>query len=389
MKRTEQIIIEILTKECERYHLDRMGFTDPQRLINDAQSLMSQLGEKGHTPLSLRKTDVIRNYYREKGFSKFCREHINDIRFENMIFSLMKVHLAHTKKMNELTDSDKYLSAENDSVSYGLSKKHFEEIYTLEMNPFITFGHPTELEQWCKEVISRHFPISQEAIISQMEQNDPFIWEKFYIKLRGICNAICYQMSKTTADNNTHDLWSDTCLTINKAVTTGIMSKPLTAKAIISYAVGIIKNKNKEKFRKRKNEPLPIDSLEYKIEDSKIENFFDNPITTIKNFPSHSFRFSNYIDISDESSVRGYFIVILYNKEHPLHKELISGLEDKIEKLFLHYIDELPYEQIVTRYYGEQKGLDLIRRTAQVRQEIKRVKETLLKRYYKLLKEKL
>ena len=81
--------------------------------------------------------------------------------------------------------------------------------------------------------------------------------------------------------------------------------------------------------------------------------------------------------------------MILYNKEHPLHKELISGLEDKIEKLFLHYIDELPYEQIVTRYYGEQKGLDLIRRTAQVRQEIKRVKETLLKRYYKLLKEKL
>jgi hypothetical protein len=167
------------------------------------------------------------------------------------------------------------------------------------------------------------------------------------------------------------------------------MTPPITAKSIISYAVGIIKNKNREGFRRAKETPIQIDSVQHRIEEENIDNFFDNPITLPENFPSHSFRFSNYIDTTDHDSVKGYFIVILYNKKHPLHSKLIEGVEDKVQKLFLHYIDNLSYEQIVTKYHGEQKGLDLIRHTAQLRQEIKRVKETLLKRYHKLLKENL
>lgn len=382
-------IIEILTKECERYHLTEMGFIDPGKLEDEAKSILSKLPEAGGESFSKMKHNILREYYRNKGFSNFCREQIKNPRFEKMIFSLLKTHLAQTKRENGLTDVDKYLAPDNDSLSYGLSKGHFEEIYALDFHPFITFGNPEELEQWCKEIISRHFPITHEEIIEKMESNDPFVWEKFYIKLKGIAAAICYQMAKTQGDNNTHDLWSDTCLTINKAVTTGTINPPVTAKSIISYAIGIIKNKNREGFRRAKEAPVQIDSIQHKIEESAVDNFFDNPVTLPENFPSHSFRFSNYIDTTDKDSVRGYFIVILYNKKHPLHTELIKGVEEKVKKLFLHYIDNLSYEQIVAKYHGEQKGLDLIRHTAQLRQEIKRVKETLLKRYNKLLKENL
>ena len=382
-------IIEILTKDCERYRLSEMGFIDLDKIEDEAKSILSKQPNDNGESFSQWKQRTFREYYREKGFSNFCREHINDPRFEKMIFSLLKTHLAYIRKENGITEVDKYLAPDNDSISYGLSKEYFEEIYTLNINPFTIFGNPAELEQWCKETISRHFPVEHDTIIEKMESNDRFIWEKFYIKLKGIAAAICYQMSKTQGENNIHDLWSDTCLTINKAVTTGIMTPPITAKSIISYAVGIIKNKNREGFRRAKETPIQIDSVQHRIEEENIDNFFDNPITLPENFPSHSFRFSNYIDTTDHDSVKGYFIVILYNKKHPLHSKLIEGVEDKVQKLFLHYIDNLSYEQIVTKYHGEQKGLDLIRHTAQLRQEIKRVKETLLKRYHKLLKENL
>ena len=75
----------------------------------------------------------------------------------------------------------------------------------------------------------------------------------------------------------------------------------------------------------------------------------------------------------------------MYNEDHPLHKELTEGLQDKIANLFLHYIDGISYEEIVHRNKGNISEKEMAKEAARLRQEIKRVKEILLKRYYKLM----
>ena len=95
----------------------------------------------------------------------------------------------------------------------------------------------------------------------------------------------------------------------------------------------------------------------------------------------------NYIDYNDKDSVQGYFIVILYNKEHPLHDALVKGYEDKVDKLFEHYIDGLSYEEMVARHCGITDSRKAAKECARLRQEIKRLKKSLLDRFDKMLEQ--
>lgn len=385
MKNSERVIKEILTKECERYSLFSLGFLSREDFVSTVSAFACKYGDPDQNNFAKWKSDSLRDFYRERGFSRFCREHTDDPRFEKLVFQLMRNILRERWEKTQRSETDKYLAPENDSISFALSPEHFTEIYSVNINPFITFGHPLEIELWCKELISKYFPLEESHIITELEKDKNFFWGKFYLKLKAITAAFCYQMSKVSGEENTHDIWSDTCLTINEAVTTKRIVSPATAKSILSYAVGIIKNKNRELQRNRKGAPVEIDPLQYRLTQEDESNFFDNPALFGENFTSQTFQISNYIDISDAEARERYLIVILYNEKHPLHSELTKGLEEKIDKLFLHYLKGLSYEEIAVKYSGKMERREVLKEAARIRQEIKRTKETLLKRYIQMI----
>lgn len=382
----EKHITEVLTKENERYRLMRLGlFPDITKECKLAAMLMDSAQEE--EDFAVWKSKVLREYYRAKGFSAFCKEHISDPEFESMVLSVLRRQLEITRRKSPRTETDNYLAADNDTVSYALPKEIFHDIYSFSFPGFPAIGNTFELEDICSGMVREHFPLPEERIIGHMKENHSFFWEKFYQKLKHITSSICYQMSGVYGENNIHDIWSDTCLSVNSAVTGGKMKHDVDARAIISYAVGTLKNKNRELGRQKKRQGADLDSLQYKLTAEDENNYFDNPVTIPENFVSHSLHLSTYVDYEDEDSKRGYFIVMLYNKEHPLHDILVKGLEDKVDRLMEHYIDGLSYEDMAVKYFGEKSGKELVTICAKLRQETKRVKEKLYSRYLTILKD--
>lgn len=379
----EKDILELLTKENERYRLERLGLFRGVR--EEAAVLAKQFPPQEDESFYEWKSRCLREFYRSKGFSAFCRANIHNPDFETVIASQLRIQLRRIFEESERTETDHYLAPDADTLSYALEPDLFQELYAVNFSRMPAFGNTRELDGYCRSMAQEHFPVQEDRIINGMKDNKSFYWEKFYLKLKPITAAFCYQMSGIAGDNNIHDIWSDTCISVNRAVVEHRLKEPVDAKAVISYSVGVLKNKNKEISRNRAKAPTDIDLIQYKLTAEEEEKYFNNPVTKPENFPSHAGSLATYIDFSDKDSVQGYFIVILYNKEHPLHDELIKGYEDKVQRMFEHYIDGLSYEELVARHFGDMKGKELAKECARVRQEIKRLKTSLYERYKKML----
>ena len=384
-RRPEKDALELLTKENERYNLIRIGFF--QNIGEEAGLLASRFPPADGESFSQWKNRCLKEYYRLKGFSIFCRDHLDTPEFEKVISSLIKVHLRRLFSASERTETDRYLAHDSDTVSYAMPHDMFQELYTIYFSAMPSFGNTSEMDSFCGNIASERFPVEESRIIGRMQENDSFYWEKFYAKLRPITDAFCYQMSGMSGENNTHDIWSDTCICVNRAVVERRLKEPVDSKAIISYSVGVLKNKNKEVARSKSRTPVDVDSLQYRLTAEDEERYFNNPVTDPENFPSQIPSLRNYVDYSDKNSVQGYFIVILYNKEHPLHDMLVKGYEDKVERMFEHYIDGLSYEEIAARHFGAVGEKKIMKECARLRQETKRLKKSLLERFYKMLEQ--
>ena len=77
-------------------------------------------------------------------------------------------------------------------------------------------------------------------------------------------------------------------------------------------------------------------------------------------------------------------VLALYNENHPLHQELVQGYEETVKMLFEHYIDGISYDDIVIKRMGNMPEKEMIKNVARIRQEVKRVKEKLIKRFIKI-----
>ena len=377
--------LELLTKECEHYRLKRLGFLRDIR--KEAELLASRFPPKEDETFAQWKSRCLREYYRYKGFSAFCRDNIDNPDFETLVRTLINTYIQKAFESSPRTETDRFLAPDLDTVSYAMPQSLFQELYTIYFSAMPSFGNTSELDRFCGSIAGERFPVDEARIIGSLQENDNFYWEKFYTKLRPITDAFCYQMSGITGANNTHDIWSDTCISVNRAVVEHRLKEPVDSKAIISYSVGILKNKNKELARSKARTPVDVDTLQYRLTAEDDEKYFNNPITKPENFPSQIPSLSTYIDYSDKESVQGYFVVILYNKEHPLHDTLVKGYEDKIGRMFEHYIDGMSYEEIVARHYGITDGKKLTKECARLRQETKRLKNNLLERFYKMLEQ--
>ena len=375
--------LELLTKESERYRLERLGFFRDIR--EEAELLASSFPPKEDETFAQWKSRGLREYYRHKGFSAFCRKNIDNPDFETLVRTLINTYIQKAFESSPRTETDRFLAPDLDTVSYAMPPSLFQELYTIYFSAMPSFGNTSELDRFCGSIAGERFPVDEARIIGSLQENDNFYWEKFYTKLRPITDAFCYQMSGITGANNTHDIWSDTCISVNRAVVEHRLKEPVDSKAIISYSVGILKNKNKELARSKARTPVDVDTLQYRLTAEDDEKYFNNPITKPENFPSQIPSLRNYIDYTDKDSIQGYFIVILYNKEHPLHDELVKGYEDKIERMFEHYIDGLSYEEIVARHSGVTGDKETAKECARLRQETKRLKKNLLDRFHKMM----
>lgn len=376
----KKAIKEFLTKDNERFSLIRMGFFT--NIDEEVEFICQRCETRSDESFGDWKKRILTTFYTDKHFSSFCCGHINDWFFEKAVKSLLQADLHEIFLKSEKTQTDIFLAPEKDTLSYALSPEVFEALYGSNFTPSVSLPSTLELDSFCRELLKKTFPLEESYVVNALEGNSNFYWGKVYSRLLPMASGYSYHISGHYSSDCVHDIWSDTCCTLNAAVVGQKLKRPTLAKDIISYAVGIIKNKNRELLRSNSKMPkTSIDSVSYKLTDEEDDHYFNNLETIPSNFPSQDEKISTYIDVRDPEAVRNYMVVVLYNNEHPLHKKLVEGYEDKVKLLFEHYIDDLSYEDMVTKHYGKVSEEDVVRIAARIRQDVKRVKERLIKRF--------
>lgn len=374
---------EWLLKEDERFSLSRLGlFSDVESVIEGMDGSLSRSVGESYPEWKQRVLGVI---YAQLGFQKFYLKNRGEKLFKRGVKSILTAKLYDLFHKSEQTDTDRYIAPDNDTISYSLSDEKFDEISRSYLQEGLS--DTIQISKKCTNAIEERYPLKERYVINHLESNDSFYWERVYRRLRPMVDGFSYQISGSSAQDEVYDIWSETCITLNSAVMAKKLQQPTTAKDVISYAVGIIKNKNRELLKgKKRGGGVSLDSVSYKVEYPADDNFFNCEEASPQNFSSQNKDIVNYIDINDEVAVRNHLVLALYNEKHPLHQDLVTGFEENVQILFEHYIDGVSYDDIVRKRVGPLPEKEMIKNVARVRQEIKRVKEKLIKRFIKLLK---
>ncbi|HIZ86073.1 MAG TPA: hypothetical protein IAC04_06255, partial [Candidatus Coprenecus stercoravium] len=112
--------LELLTKENERYRLSQIGFF--RDVSREAELLVSNFPPEEGESFQAWKRRSLREYYRLRGFSAFCRRSIDRQAFESIVMRLTDNHLRHIFRSSPRTETDKYLAPDSDTVSYAMTQ---------------------------------------------------------------------------------------------------------------------------------------------------------------------------------------------------------------------------------------------------------------------------
>lgn len=355
----------ILEKENERYKLIHLNFfsnLEAEAVFIEENFNASILG------FAAWKEVVLAKYYKARDFKSFVKKNKETSLFKSVIKNIFNTELHSMCKLGVRTETDYYLSIHSDSLSYALQNKMFNDLY-LE---YFVSGEPNaetaeELYKYCQKIIARLFPLSEQFIITQLVNNDEFFWNKIYKKMKYLVNVLNnnYLPSEMSTRD---DIWSESCCILNNALRSGKITQPISCGVLFGYAIGIVRNKNKELLRiASKNICNICDDIEkYIMAENKSQNYID----------------LQYIDGMDDEF--DFLAQILYNENHPQHKEFIAGLEDKVDILFAHYLNKMTYEEIVKERRGNRilNEKELRTESAKLRKDVSRLKKVLKERFH-------
>lgn len=379
-----EILLEFLTKDEEHLGLARLGFwQDPEQ---EADRILAQGGgRRDGEPFAEWKARVTEAYYRKRDFSGFFVRHRSDRRLVSSLCRMLRNRLAGLSAQDR-PRLDEYLANDGDTIAYALSAAHFDELYARYFGMPGDFASPLEVRRNLSGIAEKEFPLEEAYVMDRFRRNDPFYWEIFYRHLRPYVVGFVRQIGGSFQKEDADEIWNEACCTINGALIGGRLDATAGARDLISYAVGMIKNKCREMRRLRfRNRNSPLENVEYRLTDESERNPFDTESAIPAFFPSQDTPLSHYVDVQDPDQLRTLMVIALYNPAHPLHAFLVRGIEDEVQALTDHYVEKLSYEEIVVRRYGPVTGEDLVRKAARVRQEVRRVKHKIVQRYEKLI----
>lgn len=379
-----EILLEFLTKDDEHLGLARLGFwQDPEKEADRMLALGG--GRLDGESFADWKTRVMDIYYRKRDFSGFFSRHLADRRLISALCRMLRNRLAGLSGRNR-PQLDEYLANEGDTIAYALSAEHFDRLLARYFGMPGEFPSPAEVRRNLSRIAEEEFPLDEAFVMDRLRKNEAFYWEIFYRHLRPYVQGFVRQIGGSFQKEDADEIWNEACYTINGALIGGRLDASAGARDLISYAVGMIKNKCREMRRLRfRNRNSPLENVEYRLTDDNEQNPFDTESAIPAFFPSQDTPLSHYVDVQDPGQLRTLMVIALYNPTHPLHASLVRGIEDEVQALTDHYVEKLSYEEIVARRYGPVTGDELVRKAARVRQEVRRVKHKIVQRYEKLI----
>ena len=382
------LITESFQKEIEHYQLDKIGFI--QNRHTETDYLIRHIIHEAEVPKvtdveSYRQCRLIifSHYYQKKGFVTFVSSHIQQASFSKMVYKLLNSLLAQRFARSPETDNDHFLAPSGKTVSWLLCEEEFQKLYSQHFHGNLQIENTEKLYLYCQHILVQTFPLSTADILTCLANDYKAFWENVCLRLKNLTESVTKTAIQPYRYDAIHDIWTETCYELKKAIQNGNLPLTADAQGVYAYTRGIIRNKIRGFFRtQKKGDWLVMKDWDQELSllNSEEDCYEIKDTSTMKEFMDLT-----DIDSEDEYEVRKALAYALYNQDHPNHKQLTEGLEDKIEILVTHYVKKLSYEEIAFEKFGEQSPEELKRETDKLRQDVSRVKTKIKERFKKFL----
>lgn len=384
----QEILTELVRKECETYRLMDWGLLTS---VDEGVTLLLSAYPSVDPSILADwdrfrdwRSEVLHHFYERLDYAGFLAHTIETDAFRRFLFVLKRRIVSSLHQQCQEPTIDKDLAIASATFAFKLSALLDEELFYETLPVLRSVETPIQLEHHCRNRCQQLFPIDIDHLMMQLRKDDSEFWNDLYLTVKRIAHLVTFGQSVSIQYRKeiVQDVWTDSSLLLHEKVLQ--MSAPEFESSLHfrNYIARICLNKCREAIRKHQ---LPDISLtvtgemppDFWDEDEKPQNMegIDSYLVTM--------------DLDNKDEVEHLFAMILWDKLEPWYSDMTHGIEDKIELIFLHYVEGLSYEQIALHREMNVSGEALNRLIAKLRQDAVRTRQALKQRFYRIIEKKL
>lgn len=378
----DQLIEEIVTKQCERYALEASGF------VSDRLSVAKELSCCIHAPLpkdcSLKefaewKEHLLDGWYSRKGFAGFFRRKAEKHCMFGMVKRLLQNMLAAIqRRQTEATIDDELMVEKGRTIAFKLSSSLFTKFYHEVCCNGTLFVSPGQLEKSCIDRANALFPLEYASLYERLTVKDNEFWEEIWRLVHRFVRFLVLEKSSED-EEAVKEVCMETVISVQEQLERGKLAQIASARHLLNSLQMTGRNKFHEWLRaegKRSQEVL------LEEEDWQGLECSDSVVSDSERLDG---RFAYLLEVNDKSEydVCCALVDVLGYGHGRVYEELVEDMEDVVQAISMLYVENKRYEEIAVALYGASGG----RKPESLRKSVSRGKEYLKKRMANLIVE--
>lgn len=375
-----QLIEEIVSKECERYALEDSGF------VADRLAVVTELACSGHAVLSREcslkefgewKEHLLSDWYARKGFAKFFRRKVEKHCMLNMVRRLSQNALAAIQRRQTEATIDEELKVEKGrTIAFKLSASLFAKFYREVCCNDILFASPAQLEASCADRVRSLFPLQYSSLYERLSVKDNEFWGEMWRLVHRFVRFLVLEKGNED-EEAVKEVSMETVMSVQEQLEHGRLDKIASARHLLNSLQMTGRHKFHEWLRaegKRSQEVL--------LEDEDWQSL-EGRDSAMYGSEKMDGRFAYLLEVNEKSEydVCCALANVLSYGHGRVYDELVAGMEDIAQAISMLYVEHKKYEEIACALYGASGG----RKSDNLRKSVSRGKEYLKKRMVNLI----
>ena len=373
----KDILTEIIRKECERYRLVEFGLLHSvEEGVEKLLPLISEFDGDIKAFYLWRKQNLD-CFYSKLKYNTFLSGIKKDPAFYRFIYYMQKRLLNTIRKNSIKTEIDKDLAISGRTIAFKTSKGLAEDTIILWEDKLSGSVSPEELEHVCHGFCKTYFPLDFDKLLNRLKKNDSDFWTELFLLIKKLIINVANKNISTISykEEIVQDSWEKTSFFLQKKLLEGSLPELKSSSHFRHYILNVCVNKCYEAYRNSVDKKL----IFTEDGDITLENYdFEDDVT-------YSADSLYDVDTDNDSEVSRALAYILWERLEPYYSYLTSGVEEKVEIFFLHYIEDKTYEEIVRMNHPNLPVFQSNKLQGKYRQDMVRIRKLLKKRLIKIL----
>lgn len=185
----EEILTEIVSKECERYRL--IEFELLSSIEEGVELLKPMMSQNSFNPkkndfrtFSLWRKEVLINFYERLGYRDFLRKNKKGTSFLRLILYIQKRLLKRMHKDCKEPTIDKDLAVSGHTVAFKVSKGLLGDTVSLWNSMLDDASFPEDIEKVCRDFCVSYFPLDWNKFLRRLEKKDSDFWKELFLFIK-------------------------------------------------------------------------------------------------------------------------------------------------------------------------------------------------------------